>query len=102
MDRILSHILVKFMNFWVAKMYGNNGTFYGGPKYRNSSHTLTVNYYCKCSITNAGPISDNEVNLLPLPYKCTIVLHYCYPEYHCLKANDVSHSYSIQHVMCCM
>ena len=28
MDRILSHIVVKFMNFQVAKMYGNNGTFY--------------------------------------------------------------------------
>ena len=24
------------MNFLVAKMYGNNGTFYGDIKYRNS------------------------------------------------------------------
>ena len=25
-------IVVKFMYFWVAKVYGNNGTFYGGTK----------------------------------------------------------------------
>ena len=35
MVRILSdiiHILSKFMNFWVAKLYVNNGTFYDGTK----------------------------------------------------------------------
>ena len=38
MDRILlilldiSRIVLKFMNFWVAKMYGNNGMFYGSTK----------------------------------------------------------------------
>ena len=35
MDRILSDIacmISKFMNFWVAKMHGNNGMFYGGTK----------------------------------------------------------------------
>ena len=36
MDRILSdifiYILSKFINFWVAKMYGNNGMFCGDTK----------------------------------------------------------------------
>ena len=31
-------IVLKLMNFWVAKMYGNNGMFYGDTKNRNSSH----------------------------------------------------------------
>ena len=30
----------KSMNFQMAKMYGNNGTFYGGKKYRNSSQKV--------------------------------------------------------------
>ena len=35
---------------------------------------LTDNKYCKSSVTNAGPISKNEANFLPLPYKRYIVL----------------------------
>ena len=31
-------------------------------------------YYCKCSITNAGSVSKNEVNFFLLPYKQSIVL----------------------------
>ena len=27
-----SFILSKFMNFWMAEMYGNNGMFYGDTK----------------------------------------------------------------------
>ena len=41
MDRILLDIfsiLSKFVNFRVAKMNGNNGTYYKDLKYRNSSH----------------------------------------------------------------
>ena len=62
------------MNFWVAKMYENNNGM--SQKYRDNSYkalpqvevTLTGNYYCKCSITNVGTVSDNETNFLPLPY----------------------------------
>ena len=43
------------MNFWVAKMYGNNTHSMEVQKYRNRSHealpqlevTLTNNQYCK-------------------------------------------------------
>ena len=34
----ISHIVSKFVNFRVAKINGNNGMFYGGTKYRHSSH----------------------------------------------------------------
>ena len=30
--RIFPPIVLKFMNFWVAKVNGNNGTFYGSIK----------------------------------------------------------------------
>ena len=51
-------------------------------KYRNSSHevlpllgiTLTGNYYCKSSLSNAGPDGENEANFLPLPNKWSIAL----------------------------
>ena len=41
MYRILSDVLCmlsKLMNLQVAKIYGDNGTFYGDIKYTNSSH----------------------------------------------------------------
>ena len=45
MDRVLLGILcilLKFMNFQVTQMYGNNGTFNSTEiqKYRNSSHEM--------------------------------------------------------------
>ena len=37
MDRILLYSF-KIHELLVAKVYGNNGTFYGDAKYRHSSH----------------------------------------------------------------
>ena len=36
--------------------------------------TLTGNYYCKSSITNTWPVSENKAILLPLKHKPSIVL----------------------------
>lgn len=38
MDRILLDIFHILFNFRMAKMYGNDGTFYEGTKYRSSGH----------------------------------------------------------------
>ena len=80
----ISRIIFKFMKFRVAKMYGNNGTFYGGTKIQTQqsqrSYIIRGNTYwylfynCKSSITKAGLVSKNEGNFLPLPYKRFIVL----------------------------
>ena len=43
MDRVVSdivHKLSKFMNFWVAKMYGNCDTSMKIQKYGNRGHEL--------------------------------------------------------------
>ena len=42
LDRIIFSILLKFMNFWLAKMHGNNVMFNEDTRYKNSNcDTLT-------------------------------------------------------------
>ena len=72
----ISCIALKFVNFQVAKMCGNNGMFYGGTR---------------GSITKAELVSDNEV----APIAIETLHSFATQTYYGFKANDVTHSRSI-------
>ena len=70
-------IFSKFMNLHVAQMNENDRTFYGDLKIQKqlsqSTFIILGDTYWKL-IANAGHVSENEVNFLPLPYKWSILL----------------------------